>query len=43
MGNSTDLGMSFCSSKTRIVLIGRTDDIKMAGKEKSMAPMWKRT
>ena len=37
-----ELGMSVCSSKTRIILIGFTWMIfKMAGKKQNMAPMWK--
>ena len=35
--------MSFCSSKTRIILIGiRVDDINMSGKKQNIAPMWKK-
>ena len=39
-GQSTELGMSFRSSKTRIVLVGiRVDDIQVAGNKQILAPM----
>ena len=41
MVKSTELGVSFCSPKTRIVLIG-VDDINMAGGKLNVTPMWKK-
>ena len=40
MGKRTELGLSVCSSKTRLILSVYVDDIKMAGKKQNMAPMW---
>ena len=37
----TELGLSFCSSKTRIILVGIVDAIEMAGRKQNMAPMWR--
>ena len=43
MGKSTELRVSVCSSKARIVLIGVcVDDIKMTGKKQNMTSMWKK-
>ena len=39
---SAELGMSFCSSKTRIVLIGIRCQQKMTPEQQNMAPMWKK-
>ena len=36
MEKSTELGMSFCSSKTRKILTTFLDDIKIAGKNQHM-------
>ena len=41
MGKSTELEVSICSSKTRIILVGRRG-CKMAAKKQNMAPMWKK-
>ena len=42
MGKSTELGMSVCSPKTRIILIVNVNDLKMAGEKQNMAPTWKK-
>ena len=42
VGESTELGMSVCSSETWVILSVYVDDIKMAGKKQNMAPMWKK-
>ena len=41
MGKRTELEMSICSSKTRIILIGKRG-CKMAAKKQNVAPMWKK-
>ena len=33
MKKVTELGLSFCSSKTRIILVGIVDAIEMAGRK----------
>ena len=42
MRPSTKLGMSGCSSETRLFLSVHVDDIKMAGKKQNMASLWKK-
>ena len=43
MGKNTELGMSIFSSKKQgLFLSVYVDDMKMAGKKQSMAPMWKK-
>ena len=42
MAKSTQWGMSFCSPTARLVLIGNADDIKMAGRNQNLSPMWKK-
>ena len=42
MKRSAELGMYVRSSKTRIILIGHVDDIKMAGKKQHLAPTRKK-
>ena len=43
MVNSTELGMSIWSSKTRTMLVGKTwTTPKMAGRKKDLSPVWKK-
>ena len=39
---STKLGISVCSSKTRIILSVNVDDVFTAGKKQNRVPMWKK-
>ena len=41
MGKSTELGMSVCSSETRIILVGKRGRHQNGWKQ-NMAPMWKK-
>ena len=42
MGKSTELGMSVCSPKTKIILIGNMGDIKLAGRKQNLNLMHKK-
>ena len=42
MGKSTELGMSVCAPKTKIILIGNVGDIKMAGRKQDLSLMHKK-
>ena len=42
MGKRTKLGMSVCSSKTKVIFSVHVDDIKMTRNKQNSAPMWKK-
>ena len=41
MGKSSELRVNFIE-KTRIILIGYVNDVKMTGKKQKVDPMWKK-